>query len=61
MLNAGTGSSATLVEWTTAELMRRPGHMKRSQEELDAVVSSRLFVQESVAQLLFLEAMIKEG
>ncbi|KAG0615021.1 hypothetical protein M758_5G008900 [Ceratodon purpureus] len=62
MLNAGTDTSATMVEWTMAELIRKPDIMKRAQEELDAVVGSRQFVQESdFAHLPFLEAIVKEG
>ena len=62
MLNAGTETSATLVEWAMAELARRSDLIKQAQNELDDVVGLNRLVQESdLPNLPFLQAIIKEA
>ncbi|KAG0606757.1 hypothetical protein M758_9G164800 [Ceratodon purpureus] len=62
MINAGTETSATLVEWAMAELITRPHLIKTAQDELDDVVRTKRLVRESdIANLPFLQAVIKES
>ncbi|KAG0575549.1 hypothetical protein KC19_5G012000 [Ceratodon purpureus] len=61
MLNAGTETSATVVEWAMAELITRPNLIKQAQNELDKVVRSKRLVQEiDLPNLPYLQAIMKE-
>ncbi|KAG0605926.1 hypothetical protein M758_9G098800 [Ceratodon purpureus] len=61
MLIAGTDTSATVIEWGMAELVRNPNILKRAQEELDSVVGTDRLVEESdLPNLPYLQALVKE-
>ncbi|MCO5592392.1 hypothetical protein L7F22_046395 [Adiantum nelumboides] len=58
----GSNTSATLVEWTLAELINHPNAMKKLHVELDAVVGKERLVSESdISNLTSLEDVIKES
>nr|QNS29998.1 cytochrome P450 [Nothapodytes nimmoniana] len=58
---AGTDTSSSTVEWAIAELIRHPKILAQAQEELDSVVGKdRLVTESDLAQLTFLQAIIKE-
>nr|BBM96375.1 flavonoid 3'-hydroxylase [Matthiola incana] len=62
MFTAGTDTSASTVDWAIAELIRHPHIMKRTQEELDAVVGRNRPINESdLSRLPYLQAVIKEN
>lgn len=62
MLLAGTETTATMVEWTMAELFRHPEIMKKLQSELDAVVGTSRFVEEDdMPNLPYLTAVFNES
>lgn len=57
----GTDTTATMVEWVMAELMKHPDDMKKVQEELKEVVGMSNLVEEShLPKLHYLDAVIKE-
>ncbi len=61
LFTAGTDTSSSTVEWAIAELIRHPKMMAQAQEELDAVVGrDRLVTELDLAQLTYLQALIKE-
>lgn len=58
---AGTETTATLIEWTMAEIMKNHTVMKRIQEELEEMVGVNNIVEEShIPKLRYLDATIKE-
>ncbi|KAL2516114.1 Flavonoid 3'-monooxygenase [Forsythia ovata] len=58
---AGTDTSSSTVEWAIAELLRHPEILARAQEEIDLIVGKDRLVREAdLAQLTFLQAIIKE-
>ncbi|XP_020093261.1 geraniol 8-hydroxylase-like [Ananas comosus] len=58
---AGSDTSSNTVEWAMAELLRSPRSMAAAREELARVIGPRREVEESdVAQLLYLQAVVKE-
>eukprot|EP01018_Ginkgo_biloba_P037846 Gb_08107 [translate_table: standard] len=58
---AGTDTSSVTSEWTMAELLRHPEHMKKVQEEIDTVVGHHRLVEESdLVHLRILRAVVKE-
>lgn len=58
---AGTDTTTVMVEWTMAELLKRPEVMKKIQEELEQVVGHKTVVQEfHLPKLHYLDATIKE-
>ncbi|EXB38960.1 Flavonoid 3',5'-hydroxylase [Morus notabilis] len=61
LIAAGTDSSASTVEWAMSELLKQPNLMDKATEELDRVIGKTRWVSEKdIAQLPFLEAVIKE-
>jgi cytochrome P450 len=62
MILAGTETTATMAEWTMAELFRNPEVMKKMQSELDAVVGTSRFVDEDdMPNLPYLTAVFNES
>ncbi|GJV81734.1 cytochrome P450 76C1-like protein [Tanacetum coccineum] len=58
---AGTETTATLIEWAMAEIMRDHRVMKKVQEELSSIVGVNNHVQEShLPKLQYLDATVKE-
>ncbi|KAI5077577.1 hypothetical protein GOP47_0007401 [Adiantum capillus-veneris] len=58
----GSDTSATVVEWSLAELINHPKVMKKLHEELDNVVGKGRLVEESdIPNLTYLEYVIKES
>ncbi|KAI3463909.1 hypothetical protein Pfo_020572 [Paulownia fortunei] len=59
---AGTDTTSTTVEWAIAEIIRNPKILAQVQQELDLVVGKdRLVAESDLAQLTFLQAVIKEN
>ncbi|GFP89880.1 flavonoid 3'-monooxygenase [Phtheirospermum japonicum] len=59
---AGTDTTTATVEWALAELIRNPKILLQAQQELDLVVGkNRLVTESDLAQLTFLQAIIKEN
>lgn len=62
LLNAGTETSATTVEWAMAELITRPHMIKRAQDELDnTILTNRLVSESDLPNLPYLQALLKES
>ncbi|XP_057416801.1 flavonoid 3'-monooxygenase CYP75B137-like [Lotus japonicus] len=61
MIMAGSETSSTTIEFTMAEMMKKPEVMKRVQEELEGVVGKDNMVEEShIHKLPYLQAVMKE-
>ncbi|GLJ23606.1 hypothetical protein SUGI_0447060 [Cryptomeria japonica] len=61
MLNAGTETSSTIVEWAMTELLRNPKVMARAQQEIELVVGRDRIVRESdLVNLDYLQCVVKE-
>ncbi|KAA8542543.1 hypothetical protein F0562_023695 [Nyssa sinensis] len=61
LFTAGTDTSSSTVEWAIAELIRHPKILAQAQKELDSIVGpDRLVTESDLAQLPFLQAIIKE-
>ncbi|KAF7104689.1 hypothetical protein CFC21_105565 [Triticum aestivum] len=61
IFTAGSDTTATSVEWMLAELLAHPDCMRKLRAELDAVVgSSRVVGEPDVAQMPYLQAVLKE-
>lgn len=61
LFTAGTDTSSSTVEWAIAELLRHPKVLAKAQRELDSVVGpDRLVTEADLAQLTYLQAVIKE-
>ncbi|PON70320.1 Cytochrome P450, E-class, group I [Trema orientale] len=61
MFTAGTDTSSSTVEWAIAELIRHPNILAQVQQELDRVVGrDRLVSELDLAQLTYLQAVVKE-
>ena len=61
MFTAGTDTSSSTVEWALAELIRHPKILAQVQQELDSVVGrDRLVGELDLAQLTYLQAVVKE-
>jgi cytochrome P450 len=61
IFTAGSDTTATTVEWMLAELINHPACLDKLRAELDAVIGrSRLVGEEDVAQLPYLQAVLKE-
>ncbi|XP_074303841.1 geraniol 8-hydroxylase-like [Silene latifolia] len=58
----GTDTTATIVEWTMAELLRNPGKMEKAQAELQEIIGKGNPVEESdITRLPYLQAVVKEA
>ncbi|KAH6820535.1 hypothetical protein C2S53_014813 [Perilla frutescens var. hirtella] len=61
LLFAGSDTSASMAEWTMAELIKNPEKMAKAKDELRSVVGSEKQVRESdMSRLPYLRAVIKE-
>ncbi|KAM7250611.1 hypothetical protein ACFE04_022494 [Oxalis oulophora] len=61
MFMAGTETSATVLEWAMAELMKNPSKMRKVQEEVRRVVGQKSKVSENdVNEMKYLKLVIKE-
>ncbi|XP_074561719.1 flavonoid 3'-monooxygenase CYP75B137-like [Curcuma longa] len=61
MVVGGTETSSNTVEWTMAEIVRKPEILRRVQAELNSVVGRDAVVEEShISRLPYLAAVIKE-
>ncbi|XP_020189727.1 cytochrome P450 93G2-like [Aegilops tauschii subsp. strangulata] len=61
IFTAGSDTTATTVEWMMAELLNHPHCLQKLRTELDAVVGrSRLVGEPDVAQMPYLQAVLKE-
>ncbi|KAL8122470.1 cytochrome P450 93A3-like [Apium graveolens] len=61
MFTAGTDTSASVIEWTLAELINHPSIMERARLEIDTVVGKSRLVEESdLVNLPYLQAIVKE-
>ncbi|XP_031259423.1 cytochrome P450 93A3-like [Pistacia vera] len=61
IFSAGTDTSASTMEWALAELINHPDAMKKAREEIDLVVGrSRLVEESDIANLPYLQAIVKE-
>ncbi|WOL03182.1 flavonoid 3',5'-hydroxylase 1-like [Canna indica] len=62
LFTAGTDTSAVIVEWAVAEMLKNPVILRRLQEEIDSVVGRGRLVQESdLPKLPYLHAVCKEA
>ncbi|KAF2282794.1 hypothetical protein GH714_043181 [Hevea brasiliensis] len=58
---AGSETTSIVVEWATAELLRKPEGMRKVKEELNEVVGVNRKVEESdIEKLPYLQAFLKE-
>ncbi|KAJ6741878.1 CYTOCHROME P450 [Salix viminalis] len=61
IFGAGTDTSSITVEWGLAELINHPTVMEKARQEIESVVGRSRLVQESdVANLPYLQAIVKE-
>ncbi|KAK9934413.1 hypothetical protein M0R45_021559 [Rubus argutus] len=61
LFGAGTDTSSATMEWTMAELLRNPEVLSKAQAELEQVIGKGKLVEETdIAQLPYLQAIIKE-
>eukprot|EP00253_Pinus_taeda_P017617 PITA_17617 len=59
---AGTDTTAKIMEWTMAELVRNPEKMKEAQNELDRMIGHNRMVDEcDIDNLPYLRAVVKEA
>ncbi|KAJ8467095.1 hypothetical protein OPV22_029647 [Ensete ventricosum] len=62
LFTAGTDTSAVIVEWALAEMLKNPSILRRLQSEIDSVVGRGRMVQESdLPKLPYLHAVCKEA
>uniref|UniRef100_A0A1J3GGP1 Cytochrome P450 705A5 n=1 Tax=Noccaea caerulescens TaxID=107243 RepID=A0A1J3GGP1_NOCCA len=58
----GTDTSVQTTQWTMAEIINNPDVLERMREEIDYVVGkSRLIQETDIANLPYLQAVVKEG
>jgi cytochrome P450 len=61
MFVAGTDTSATILEWLMAELIKNPSIMKRAQEEVRRVVSKKSKLDKNdINKMDYLKCILKE-
>ncbi|XP_010261110.1 PREDICTED: cytochrome P450 78A7-like [Nelumbo nucifera] len=60
MIFRGTDTTALLTEWAMAELVLNPSMQAKLQSELDMVVGGRCVTDADVANLPYLQAVVKE-
>ncbi|XP_050382483.1 cytochrome P450 93A2-like [Argentina anserina] len=61
MFGAGTDTSSVTIEWALSELINRPNVMARAREEIDSIVgTNRLVTESDIANLPYLQAIVKE-
>lgn len=60
-LTGGIDTSAVTLEWAISELLKKPYLLEKATEELDRVIGRERWVEEKdIAQLPFIEAIVKE-
>ncbi|XP_024973158.1 cytochrome P450 71A8-like [Cynara cardunculus var. scolymus] len=58
---AGTDTTATVLEWVMAELLRHPNIMKKARDEVRGVSGSKTgLAEEDIEKMTYLKAVIKE-
>ncbi|KAH9298628.1 hypothetical protein KI387_030310 [Taxus chinensis] len=61
MIAGGTESSATLVEWGLAELLKKPEIFAKASEEMERIVGKERWVEEKdIASMEYLQCIVKE-
>ena len=61
MFVGGIDTTATILEWAMAELVKNPSIMKKAQEEVRRVVGKKLEVDETdITQMQYLQCIMKE-
>jgi len=61
MFVAGSDTTASLLEWTMAELMRNPMKLKKAQEEVRKIVGHKSKVEEDdISQMEYIKCVVKE-
>ncbi|ONK67393.1 uncharacterized protein A4U43_C06F19700 [Asparagus officinalis] len=60
MIFRGTDTVAILLEWVMARLVLHPEIQSRAQSEIDSVVGSRPVTDPDIANLPYLQAIVKE-
>ncbi|KAK9059248.1 hypothetical protein SSX86_021867 [Deinandra increscens subsp. villosa] len=61
IITAATDTTSTMVEWVMAEILSKPGVMRKVQDELTEVIGMDNIVEESdLHKLTYLDAVIKE-
>uniref|UniRef100_A0A803Q8G6 Cytochrome P450 n=1 Tax=Cannabis sativa TaxID=3483 RepID=A0A803Q8G6_CANSA len=61
IFTAGTETSATIVDWAMAEMIRNPRVMKKAQEEVRQVFNKKGMVDEAgISDLKYLKSIVKE-
>ncbi|PIN03542.1 Cytochrome P450 CYP2 subfamily [Handroanthus impetiginosus] len=62
LLDGGTDTSATTIEWTIHEILRHPRILQQAKEELDRVIGRNRWVEENdFPQLPYIDAIIMES
>ncbi|KAK9082677.1 hypothetical protein Scep_029148 [Stephania cephalantha] len=62
MFIAGTDTTATVIEWAMAELLKSPDTMKKAQAEVRKIVGKKMKVkEEDIQQMEYLKCVIKEA
>ncbi|PIN03541.1 Cytochrome P450 CYP2 subfamily [Handroanthus impetiginosus] len=62
LLNGGTDTSATTVEWSIHEILKHPQILQKAKEELDRVIGRNRWVEENdFPQLPYIDAIIMES
>ncbi|MED6108301.1 hypothetical protein PIB30_022431 [Stylosanthes scabra] len=62
MFVGGSDTTSTILEWTFAELLKKPSTMKKVQEEIRRIVGNKSKVDENdINQMNYLKCVIKES
>lgn len=62
MLTAGADTTAVVIEWAMAEMIKCPTVQEKAQQELDSVVGSeRLMTESDIPKLPYLQGVVKEA
>ncbi|KAI3689633.1 hypothetical protein L2E82_47597 [Cichorium intybus] len=57
---AATDTTSTMVEWVMAEILLRPGVLRKVQDELTEVIGMNILQESHLPRLTYLDAVIKE-
>ncbi|KAH6827618.1 hypothetical protein C2S53_015303 [Perilla frutescens var. hirtella] len=61
MLGGGSETSATMMNWAMAEMMKNPAILKKAQDEVRLVFDGKGYVEESrIDELKYLKSVVKE-
>nr|AOW70088.1 cytochrome p450 family 98 subfamily a polypeptide 8 [Euclidium syriacum] len=62
MLTAGADTTAVVIEWAMAEIIKYPIVQKKAQQELDSVIGfERLMTESDISKLPYLQCLVKEA